>query len=74
VCGYILHMERNTSITAASRIHWPPNRVDKCLPEPKELVLAWKPLIDGWDIVLGKQVMESPEQFTHWLPMLPKPE
>jgi hypothetical protein len=67
-------MERNTSLSTAARIHWPPIRVDKCLPEPKALVLAWKPLIDGWDIVLGKQVMESPEQFTHWLPMLPKPE
>lgn len=55
-------------------IHWPPNRVDERLPEPKALVLAWKPLINGWDIVLGKQVDESPELYTHWLPMLPKPE
>jgi hypothetical protein len=67
-------MERNTSNSIPSRIHWPPIRVDERLPEPKELVLAWKPLIDGWDIVLGKQVVESPEQFSHWLPMLPKPE
>jgi hypothetical protein len=43
------------------------------LPEPKALVLAWKPLIDGWDIVLARQVAKSPELDSHWLPMLPKP-
>jgi hypothetical protein len=67
-------MERNADTSEASPIHWPPIRVDERLPEPKALVLAWKPLIDGWDIVLGKQVAESPEHFSHWLPMLPKPE
>jgi hypothetical protein len=66
-------MERNSDTPATPPIQWPPIRVDERLPEPKELVLAWKPLIDGWDIVLGKQVIESPEQFSHWLPMLPRP-
>jgi hypothetical protein len=67
-------MERNSDFGAAPSIQWPPIRVDERLPEPKALVLAWKPLIDGWDIVLRKQVAESPEQFSHWLPILPWPE
>jgi hypothetical protein len=71
---YTVFMERNDHSPAASPIQWPPFRVDEKLPEPKQLVLAWKPLIDGWDIVLGRQVVEAPEQFSHWLPMLPKPE
>jgi hypothetical protein len=65
---------RKAQNRSPSLIHWPPIRVDERLPEPKALVLAWKPLIDGWDIVLGRQVAESPELYTHWLPMLPKPE
>jgi hypothetical protein len=73
-CGYSMCMERSANIAATSATQWPPIRVDERLPTPKELVLAWKPLIDGWDIVLGKQVIESPEQFSHWLPMLPRPE
>jgi hypothetical protein len=67
-------MERNSDTPATPPIQWPPIRVDARLPEPKELVRAWKPLIDGWEIVLGKRVIESPKQFSHWLPMLPRPE
>src|SRR4051794_32338796 len=33
-------------------------------PEPATLVLAWKPLINGWDIVLGRQVTESAGAYT----------
>jgi hypothetical protein len=43
-------------------------------PEPAALVLAWKPLINGWDIVLGRQVTESAGTYTHWLPIPPRPE
>jgi hypothetical protein len=43
-------------------------------PEPAALVLAWKPLINGWDIVLGRQVTESAGAYTHWLPVPPRPE
>jgi hypothetical protein len=67
-------MERNSDTPATSPIQWPPIRVHDRLPEPKDLVLAWKPLINGWDIVLGKQVADSSEQYSRWLPMLPKPE
>jgi hypothetical protein len=43
-------------------------------PEPATLVLAWKPLINGWDIVLGRQVIESAGTYTHWRPLPPRPE
>jgi hypothetical protein len=55
-------------------IQWPtPFKSSERLPDAKALVFAWKPLIDGWDIVLGRHIIASPDQFTHWLPMLPAP-
>ena len=44
------------------------------LPVATDLVLAWKPIINGWDIVLGRKVVSSPELFTHWQPVPPPPE
>ncbi len=67
-------MTRTANTQSTYPIPWPPTRVVDRLPAPKDLVLAWKPMIDGWDIVLGKQVAESSDQFSHWLPMPPKPE
>lgn len=57
------------------RIEWPaPFKTSERLPEAARLVLAWKPIIVGWDIVPGRQVVEQPEVYTHWLPMMPRPE
>ncbi len=56
-------------------IEWPtPIPTIDRLPDASALVFAWKPIIDGWDIVLGREVVKSPEQFTHWLPMMPRPD
>ena len=44
------------------------------MPPVDSLVFAWKPLINGWDIVPGRQVREAPQQYTHWLPMMPRPD
>ena len=55
-------------------VEWPvPFDSANTLPPVGALVIAWKPLIDGWDIVLGRKVAESPSEYTHWLPMLPRP-
>jgi hypothetical protein len=51
-----------------------PRPIVKQTPDPATLVLAWKPLINGWDIVLGRQVTESAGTYTHWLPIPPRPE
>jgi hypothetical protein len=58
-----------------TEIEWPtPFKSSDRLPNSTSLVIAWKPLINGWDIVLGREVNASPDQFTHWLPVLPPPE
>ncbi len=31
-------------------------------------------MINGWDIVLGRKVIDAPEEYTHWLPMIPRPK
>lgn len=54
---------------------WPtPFRSIDRLPTPKSLIIAWKPMINGWDIVLGRTVIDAPEEYTHWLPMIPRPK
>jgi hypothetical protein len=64
----------NTTVRKAD-IEWPsPWKSSERLPNPKLLVLAWKPIINGWDIVLGREVVASPHEFTHWLPIMPAPE
>ena len=56
-------------------IEWPaPIRCSERLPEEGVLVFAWKPNINGWDIVVGREVINGPDQYTHWLPMMPRPE
>lgn len=55
--------------------NWPiPIQSAERTPDPTALVLAWKPLINGWDIVLGREVVAAPTQFTHWLPIPPAPK
>ncbi|MFO0789920.1 MAG: hypothetical protein U0805_10715 [Pirellulales bacterium] len=72
--------KRKRSVQASKPEHggtlnWPAPfaSVDQ-LPDPKTLVIAWKPVINGWDIVLGRKVIEAPSEYTHWLPMIPQPE
>jgi hypothetical protein len=56
-------------------LQWPtPLKSSEQLPDPTALVLAWKPLINGWDIILGRDVVAAPAQFTHWLPVPSAPE
>ena len=43
-------------------------------PKEGSLVIAWKPIIDGWDVVRGRVVVKMPDQYTYWLPMIPRPE
>jgi hypothetical protein len=43
-------------------------------PAEGSLVIAWKPIIDGWDVVRGRVVVKMPDQYTYWLPMIPRPE
>jgi hypothetical protein len=66
-------MEDDTNDDA--KITWPPAIPTSLrMPPAGSLVFAWKPLINGWDIVPGRQVREAPQQYTHWLPMMPKPD
>jgi hypothetical protein len=54
---------------------WPaPIKSSERVPDPAALVLAWKPLINGWDIVLGREVAAASEQYTHWLSIPPAPK
>jgi hypothetical protein len=63
-----------TSLDSTGGVQWPPAiAVSERLPDPASLVFVWKPMIDGWDIVLGREVAKTPELFTHWRPMMPKP-
>jgi hypothetical protein len=56
-------------------IEWPPAiATNERLPLSSSLVFAWKPIINGWDIVPGRKVHEFPQQYTYWLPMMPKPD
>jgi hypothetical protein len=56
-------------------VQWPTAiRCTERLPEEGTLVFAWKPIIEGWDIVVGREVINGPDQYTHWLPMMPRPE
>jgi hypothetical protein len=56
-------------------IEWPRAiATSEQLPLASSLVFAWKPIINGWDIVPGRQLHEIPQQYTHWLPMMPKPD
>jgi hypothetical protein len=56
-------------------LQWPtPFKSSERSPEPTTLVVAWKPLINGWDIVLGREVAAAPAQYTHWLPIPPAPD
>ena len=65
-CGAILD--------SANGGQWPAAiAVSEQLPDPAALVFVWKPVIDGWDIVLGREVVKAPELFTYWRPMMPRP-
>jgi hypothetical protein len=56
-------------------LRWPtPFKTSEGSPDPAALVLAWKPLINGWDIILGREVAAAPAQYTHWLPIPPPPK
>jgi hypothetical protein len=56
-------------------IQWPTAiRCTERLPEEETLVFAWKPNIDGWDIVVGREVLNGPDRYTYWLPMMPRSE
>ena len=59
---------------SVSGVPWPPAiAVSERLPDPAALVFVWKPMIDGWDIVLGREVVKAPDLFTYWRPMMPRP-
>jgi len=67
--------ERRDQPKAVQEVVWPtPFRSIERLPTPRALIVAWKPLINGWDIVLGRKVIDAPEEYTHWLPMIPRPK
>jgi hypothetical protein len=58
-----------------AEIEWPPAiATSERLPLASSLVFAWKPVINGWDIVPARQVHEFPQQYTYWLPMMRKPD
>ena len=58
-----------------AEVEWPPAIATSVrLPLSSSLVFAWKPIINGWDIVPGRQVVECPQMYTHWLPMMPRPD
>jgi hypothetical protein len=60
---------------SADEIEWPVAiKTSDRLPEATALVFAWKSIINGWDIVPARQVVESPGTYSHWLPMMPKPK
>jgi hypothetical protein len=68
------HATKKSKLSPSVEIKWPtPWKSSDRLPDPKLLVFAWKPIINGWDIVLGREVVASPNHFTHWLPIMPAP-